>query len=239
MVPRVENPEEIRQMAQLATEQKIRVNAALDRLNALLGLKARQDQCPPGVADLHRKILETFVEEGRMVRLDEMKQYLPGDDDAIGMLRELDMVTFGADGAPTGAYPFTTSMREHTVRINGYRLHAMCSVDALAVAPMFGRPAQVSSRCRITGTAVEIGMDGATVTNPGEVRQVRVGIDWAAADPTSSCSDSLCTDMVFLRDDAIAAAWHTADRSSREVFTVSEAVELADRFFSPLLQRSA
>jgi mercuric reductase len=42
-------------------------------------------------------------------------------------------------------------------------------------------------------------------------------------------------EMVFLKDDAAASAWHGGDLQHHSVFTLDEAVEFGARFFNPLL----
>jgi hypothetical protein len=41
--------------------------------------------------------------------------------------------------------------------------------------------------------------------------------------------------MMFLRDSEIARQWLADDPKNREVFTLQEAVEIGDRFFTPLV----
>jgi len=36
------------------------------------------------------------------------------------------------------AYPFTESATGHRVELNGHTLHALCAIDALGVADMYG-----------------------------------------------------------------------------------------------------
>jgi mercuric reductase len=42
-------------------------------------------------------------------------------------------------------------------------------------------------------------------------------------------------EMVFLKDDAAAAAWHGGDLQHHSVFTLDEAVQFGAQFFNPLL----
>lgn len=68
------------------------------------------------------------------------------------------------------------------------------------------------------------------VLNINDVRHVRFGITWSATDADSCCTDSLCREMVFLRDHQAAQQWLADSSLDREVFTLKEAVEFADRF---------
>jgi len=205
------------------------------QLRRILPLKERQDACGGDARQLHRRILYSFVERGRIPSRDELARYAVDPGAALDELRSNDMVIFSADGEPVGAYPFTMEAREHRVRVNGHEVHAMCAVDALAISPMFGMPTQISSRCRVTGEPVGIRQSGTTIENAGETGNVHVGIAWAAAATGASCAASLCLEMVFLRDAGTARLWLEVNPDGRQVLTLPEAVELAKRFFVPLV----
>ena len=164
-----------------------------------------------------------------------MAQHVGNLEDAVKVLGDSGMVIFSRDGDPVGAYPFTMQVREHKVRLNGHQVYAMCALDALAVSPMFGMTTQIDSRCRITGDPVNIRQSGKTIENPGEAGELHFGIDWGAADADASCADSLCMEMMFLRDGDVARRWLREDSGNREIFTLPEAVEFAGRFFLPLM----
>ena len=183
-----------------------KLDKALNRLTSILPLKERQDECSSQIRELHRRILLSFVEQGRIPTREEMGRHVDDLEEAVNTLAEKDMVVFSRDGTPLGAYPFTMEDREHAVQVNGHRVHAMCALDALAVAPMFGVNTQVSSRCRLTGAPVG-----------------------------TSCANSLCLEMMFLKSGEIAWQWFMEDPDNREVFTLKEAVEFGDQFFAPLM----
>ena len=154
---------------------------------------------------------------------------------AIDLLRQYDMLTVSSSGVPDGVYPFTTSERGHTVQVNGQRVHAMCALDALAIGPMFQKNTHIRSQCGVTADPIEIWMSGEMVQNLEEVGQTHIGIGWRAADAESCCADSLCTEMIFLRDKGTAEQWLADHAADREIFTLQEAVQLASLFFVPLL----
>lgn len=212
-----------------------KLDKALNRLTSILPLKRRQDECSDQIRELHRRILRSFVEQGRILSREGMAHHVDNLEEAINTLAENDMVVFSADGTPVGAYPFTMETREHVVQVNGHRVHAMCALDALAVAPMFGVDTQVNSRCRVTGEPVEVQQSGRSVLNPEKAGDVHFGVIWGAANDQASCANSLCLEMMFLKNSDIARQWLSEDPDNREVFTLEEAVEFGDRFFSPLL----
>lgn len=212
-----------------------KLEVALKRLTTILPLKKSQDSCPPEIKVLHQQMLRSFVTNGRILTRDEMAQWVDDVPEAVNVLSQYDMVTFSERGDPVGAYPFTMMAREHKVQVNGHQIHAMCALDALAIAPMFGETMQVMSQCWVTGKPVQINMCGETILNLAEVQDVHVGIAWSAAVADSCCADSLCLEMIFLRDAETAQKWLSDYTASREIFTLQEAVQFATRFFVPLL----
>jgi len=210
---------------------------ALERLNRILPLRQRQDECDMETKVLYQQILRSFVSRGRMPNREEMSPHAGNLDAALKQLRDHGMVVFSADGDPVGAYPFTMEPREHKVRVNGYQVHAMCALDALAVSPMFGLKTQIDSRCRTTGDRVGIRQSGTTIENPEETGELHVGIAWGAADERAGPADSLCREMIFLRDGEVARRWHSDDFENKEIFTLPVAVEFARRHFVPLVPR--
>ena len=209
---------------------------ALDRLNRVLPLKQRQDSCHETIKRLHQRILSSFVDHGRMLTLEDMTSHVSDIEEAIDTLKQQDMVVFSADGQPVGAYPFTTEQREHRVRINDtHEVHAMCALDALAIGPMFGVNTEINSRCRVTGEPIHIRQSGLVVEILKLAGDIRVGIAWGAATGNACVADSLCMEMIFLKDSATADAWLSSEPDQRETFSLQEALLFADRFFSPLL----
>jgi mercuric reductase len=210
-----------------------KLDNALDRLNAILPLRENQERCDPQLKQLHQQLLRSFVDKGRILTRQEMAQWVTDVPKAVAELSKRDMVTFTANGEPVGAYPFTMDEREHKVQVNGHQLHTMCALDALAVAPMFDETVLIRSQCRVTGDPIMIRMSGETIQNPDDVRDVRFGIIWSAADERTCCADSLCMEMIFLRDAETAQKWLAKGTGEREVFYLPEAVEFASRFFVP------
>ena len=212
-----------------------KVDKALARLIAVLPLKEKQLNCGPEIRDLHRRVLRSFVERGKILSRSEMTATVGDVDQAVTVLKKNDMVVFSCGGELIGAYPFTMEEREHKVRVGGHTVNAMCALDALAVSPMFGLKTEVSSKCRATGTPVFIKQDGLNIENLDQAGDIRFGIVWGAASSCSCCANSLCMEMMFLRDGRVAEEWLLADPGNREVFTLAEAVEFGARFFVPLM----
>ena len=108
----------------------------------------------------------------------------------------------------------------------------MCSVDALALAPVLGTQTEVRSLCAVGGVPVRIRQRGTELLDAAPAG-VAVGIRWQ--DPGSCAAHSLCRDMVFLAPEAVAA-WRGADDTALgvSVLGVAEAAALGAAFFAPL-----
>jgi hypothetical protein len=213
-----------------------KVDQALARLIKVLPLQEKQQSCGAEVRELHRRILRSFVEQGRILTKAEMAAYVGDVEQASAILKHNDMVVFSCTGEPIGSYPFTMEAREHKVTIGKNTVNAMCALDALAVSPMFDVKTEITSKCRATGAPVHISQNGYQVENLGEVGGLHFGIIWAAAGSCSCCANSLCMEMMFLRDGRVAAEWLSADAKNREIFTLAEAIDFGARFFVPLMK---
>lgn len=213
----------------------MKIEKALDRLISILPLKEKQEACGKEMKELHQKLLYSFVEEGRILTREEMATHIKDVDEAVNILRSNDMVVFSDSGEPVGVYPFTMEDREHKIRINGHTVNAMCALDALSVSPMFNMDTHITSKCRVTGSPVSILQEGKTIKNPEKAGELRFGIIWGAASSCSCCANSLCMEMMFLKNGEVADEWQAADDKNREVFTLEEAVEFGSRFFVPLM----
>ncbi|PTN32251.1 alkylmercury lyase family protein [Desulfonatronum sp. SC1] len=213
----------------------VKVDSALDRLISVLPLKAKQDSCGEEIKELHRKVLRSFVEKGRILTKSEMAQHVVNIDEAMKILKSNDMMVFSCSGDPIGAYPFTMEDREHKVMVNGNIVNAMCALDALAVSPMFGFDTEISSKCRATGAPINIRQAGMTIQNTDEAGDIHFGIIWGAANACSCCANSLCMEMMFLKDRQTAESWLDEDKNNKETFTLHEAIDFAARFFVPLM----
>ena len=212
-----------------------KLEKALNRLKSILPLKERQDSCGEQIKELHQQVLRSFVDKGRILTREEMKQHVSNLEDAISILEEKDMAVFSENGIPVGAYPFTMEARDHAVQVNGHQVYAMCALDALSVSSMFGMETQINSKCRVTSDPVSIRQSGKAILNQDEAGDIHFGIIWGAANTDSCCADSLCMEMIFLRDSGVAQQWLADDPDGREVFTLQEAIEFGRQFFMPLV----
>jgi hypothetical protein len=139
-----------------------------------------------------------------------------------------------SQGNPAGAYPFTSHAREHKVHINGVTVDCMCALDALAVSPMINTPTVIDSECRVTGDKIYIEQSDTTFTNG--TLEAWFGINWGAAAKDTVCAESLCLEMMFLANEAIASQWLAESPDTREIFDLQSAVAFAAAFFVPLAE---
>lgn len=213
-----------------------KIEHAVDHLNRILPLKAHQDALSMPLATLHRDILAAYVHIGRTLNRQEMAQRVDDVDEAVQILKQSDLVVFNEHGEPIGTYPFTMEPREHRLTVNGYQVHCMCALDALAVSPMFDVALEIKSTCRVSGEAITLKQKGFEILNANEVQDLFFGINWNAALSGSCCADTLCTEMIFLKGDAVARDWRDQDPQNKQIFTLNEAIEFAARFFMPLVR---
>lgn len=198
------------------------------RLHDQLPLLGRQRQLPTGYAEVHRTILWSFAERG-----------VPPEPASFGggVLERLaadDLIVTAPSGAILGAYPFTVEDTPHRLVVGGVAVGAMCSLDAVSVAPVFGLEVTPTSTCAATDRPIRIHQrpDGVVSADPS---QVRVGVRWQA--PDRCAAHSMCRDMVFLADAHTAHDW--ASDMDADTFTLVEAVAFGTSFFAPLLGEDA
>lgn len=213
-----------------------KTNIAIERLNTILPLKNNQQTMPAEIQDLHRQILNSYIEIGRSLNKNEITQHFNNIDEVIDILQKNDMVIFDKNGEPVGAYPFTMEKREHKIKINGHNIYSMCALDSLAISPMYNTELEINSKCHVTGKDISVKQHGYTIINSRDVKELYFGINWNAACSTSCCADSLCTEMIFLKGDSVANNWLNEAPDNRQTFTLDEAIEFAAGFFVPLIK---
>jgi Alkylmercury lyase len=212
------------------------VKSSVLRLNELLPLKARQDRHAPALQALHRAVIASLVRGGRPPTRAEVAARVGEQqvDAALAQLGNDDLIVLSADRRDIlGAYPVTSDPTPHALEVNGHTIHAMCALDALAVAPLFDCTVNIRSHCRVTGETIAIRQNGECLDCAHPVT-VRVGVRWQVPSDDGA-AHSLCTEMVFLKDDKIATRWHGRDLQNHSVYTLEQAQAFAVDYFRPLL----
>ena len=208
-------------------------HTAVGRLESRLPLRRRQRDLPEALARAHRAILHSFAATGRPPGVDLIER-IAGVDAATVMerLSSDDLIVVG-DGRIEGAYPFSLEPTPHLLSIGDFEVHAMCALDAVAVAPVFGLEVMTVSRCEMSGAPIRIHQVGDSVET-GAPRGLRVGVRWQQ--PDGCAAHSMCRDMVFLSDLETAEHWRGADPDAAGIFDLSEAIEFGVGFFAPLIE---
>ncbi len=213
-----------------------KVQNAVNHLNKILPLTERQQKLSPETVNVYQKILNSYVELGRTLNKAEIAEQVENVEEVINTLRTNDMVVFDSKNEPVGAYPFTMEQRDHKVKVNGHLVHSMCALDALAISPMFNIKTHIDSKCHVSGDSISIDQFDQEVLNKDENTNVHFGINWNSA-ANNCCATSLCTEMIFLKDEEIANKWFSEDTDNREIFAIDEAIEFASFFFKPLVSK--
>ena len=218
------------------------IQSAIDRLTEQLPLKPRQDQLSLILKRLHQSILRSMAKRGVPPTHTEMVEMLGPINvtEALGVLAELDLVVLDKTGTRvSGAYPLTLETTPHILTIDNhiekYTVYAMCALDAVAVAPMFGSEVNIDSSCRVSGETIRIQMRGLDIL-AAEPIDVVVGIAWQK--PCGVAAHSMCTEMVFIKNSKIAELWQKKTAANTSLFLLPEAVLFAKGFFLPLLEGS-
>lgn len=214
------------------------IQQSLQQLSRILPIKQSLDALDAANAQAYFNILHGYFNDGQAPSVEELLQHDAGSRERLATLAEHDMLTLDDSGEIKGCYPFTSENREHKVHLNGFVVNAMCALDALAPTSMFNCQTTVESRCAVSGKPVDIELDKGGVTGGVGATDVHVGINWMAASSYGSCSDNLCTEMIFLHDQETAQAWKQLDAANRDIYNLDEAIEFAAAFFKPMMAQS-
>ena len=209
------------------------IDTALDKLNTLLPLKARQDCLETELQTLHRNILLNFAYSGQALNVENKEQ--------LEILSKNDLIVWDDQSNKIiGAYPFSLKETAHHVSLNIadgttdgiVELYAMCAFDAVSIAPVFGISTKIISHCHSTKEKIEINQDANTIKSIKPSEDIYIGIKWQQ---TGSCAaESLCMEMVFLKDKKVAKEWESSDENIN-VFPLDEAIEFSINYFKPLI----
>lgn len=210
------------------------VNTALKRLDATLPLVAGLKSLSREDAALYCKLLNSYAQQGRTLTRGEVATLVDNAEQSLTNIANNKLIVLNADGNPSGAYPFTSEKREHKVHITGVTVHCMCALDALAVSPMFDRPTIIDSQCRVTGDPIHLDQNGTNFSDG--TLDAWFGINWGAAATDAVCAESLCMEMMFLANEAVARDWLVESPETREIFDLPSAVAFAASFFVPLAE---
>jgi alkylmercury lyase len=224
----------------VVTKERAR-EALAGRLAARAGLLDRWPLRLEAVEDLvWRTILRLYADCGRPPTLADIVSasgIAPGSlKGVLQTLRSHDLIDLDP---PTGdlrlAYPFTQASTGHRVEIRGHILHALCAIDALGVASMYGTDVAISSPCHHCGAPVhvETASEGKLLRNVSP-SGAAVWYDFAyGANAATSC----CRAIAFFCSDEHRRQWLDDQMPRRDGIglTIDEALEVGRAIFGPVL----
>jgi Alkylmercury lyase len=153
-------------------------------------------------------ILRRFASDGRPAGADtriEAERLGLDAEEAFATLAREDLVHLGANGEIMVAYPFSGLATAHRVRFaSGHETYAMCAIDALGIAPMFGEQLAISSRDPLTDEEVRarVTPHRAADWSPAEAAVVA-----GVLDRRLDSFDGCCPVVNFFTSPANAARW--------------------------------
>jgi Alkylmercury lyase len=201
---------------------------------------ARRARLTEAERELYFWILRRFASEGRPSS-DEIRAAADrlgiDAEPALTTLACEDLIHRGADGEITVAYPFSGRPTAHRVRFpGGHEADAMCAIDALGIAPMFGEPIEIASRDPMSGDAIQarVAPDGAAEWSP-ESAVVVAGVLDRQSDSCSGC----CPVLNFFATPANAERWLAEHPQVRgNVISMHEAAAAGRAVFGGVLTQS-
>lgn len=205
-----------------------RVNEALSALLTEARLASRWSGLSHVSQSAHRRILRAFLSHG----------YPPDiaafSGDVLEDLAKRDLVHVRG-GRIALAYPFSTNPTDFVVSVEGIDLHGVCAIDALGVAAMAGRRAEISCRCPVcqVSTSVTVAADGLTIAAASS-RTPRV---WTGVMDVGACAaDGQCQTMRLFCSPDHLATWRKENGATRGFdLTLEEGVHLGAAIFRPFL----
>jgi alkylmercury lyase-like protein len=215
--------------------------ALVGRLAARAGLLDRWAVRLEAVEDLvWRTILRLYADCGRPPMLADIVYAIgiapDGLKDVLRILRSHDLIDLDPHtGNLRLAYPFTQAVTGHRVEIRDHVLHALCAIDALGVAGMYGTDVVISSRCHHCGAPVQV----ETASEGKALRSVMPSeaTVWYDVAYDASAATSCCPAIVFFCSDEHRRRWLDDQMPRRNGIglTIDEALEVGRAIFGPIL----
>lgn len=197
-----------------------------------------------GLRDTERElyfwILRRFATSGRPSNAEtrEAAQRLGLDAErALVTFAQEDLVHFDRPGEIAVAYPFSGRPTAHRVRFQGgHEAYAMCAIDALGIAPMFGEPIEIASRDPLTEEAirVELEADGMGSWQPSEAVVVCGPSGSGSSESCSSC----CPVLNFFASRENGERWLEARPEVRgQAISLPEAIAAGRAVFGDVFEQ--
>ena len=196
------------------SDTKTQVIDGLARLRAAFPLEQRIRDATPAVRATYAQVLAHWL-----------RAMPPStcalNTDALNALVQMDAVV--ADEYGLGCYPFSTHDTGIRVTLPNGTVHAMCAIDALAIARLARVRTSIDAACASCGTAVAIQVEENGGLDHEQAEAARV-IWQHAGDAYTSASLGLCRHIRFLCN-----ACPVPEAS--EHFTLPQAAAIGNAFF--------
>jgi mercuric reductase len=167
-------------------------------------------------------VLWEFADHGRPLRI---------TPDEATALAQHDLVVVDEHGFVVGAYPFTLRPTGHRLEMPRSHINAMCSLDAVAVAPVFFTDVVVRSSCAVSNQPITIHQNGDLLVDAHPSSPwLGIGLDGVRG----TASASLCRNMVFFAGETEANEWSAEQTARAATFDLTDAIALGTDFFGPL-----
>lgn len=187
---------------------------------------------------LYRLILAGYAASGRPPSPADLKRALDVDDAeldrALTELVTTDRICVDPHAAIKYAYPFSTEPTPYRVVLtDGRVLYAMCSIDALGLSAMLGRPVVVAADEPGTGHEIRIEVDGDVATWRPTTAVVYYG---ATGDEHTPSAVHSCPYKPFFTTAEAAEAWaRSHPEISGRILGQGEALARGVQVFGTLL----
>lgn len=190
-----------------------------------------------------RGILRFYAARGRPPEVSEIATTagLPHKDAEVFLCKLQLRDLIGLDpssGAITHAYPFTQSPTGHRVQLNEHTFNALCAIDALGTAEMYGTDVRIEAQCRFCGEAITVSTaeKGRALASISPAQSV-VWYDFAYTDNAAA---SCCPLIAFFCSDEHLQNWLDVQQPARAGarLTMPEALELGRAIFGPVLREA-
>jgi hypothetical protein len=201
---------------------------------------ARRARLSEAERELYVWILRRFPTDGRpcSAELRAAAEHLGLEaDSALETLAREDLIHRGADGEIAVAYPFSGRPTAHRVRFpGGHEVDAMCAIDALGIAPMFGEAIEIESRDPLSSDEIHVRVaPDASVEWSPESAVVVAGAIRSQGDACCGC----CPVLNFFASAASAERWlaeHPEVRGSS--ISIQEAAAAGRAVFGDVLAQT-
>jgi hypothetical protein len=195
-------------------DPKAKVLEGLARLRAQFPLEQRLHAAPEPVRATYADVLTHWLRA--------TPPSAPAfDADALAALVQLDAVVPEEQGL--GCYPFSTIDTGIHVSLTGGPVHAMCAIDALAIARLARARVRINAACAACGTTIDFHVEENGGLDHDQVDMARV--IWQDAGTThTSCSQGLCRSIRFL-------CRACPQPEAGECFTLPQAAAIGNAFF--------